>query len=213
MADMMARAARKFFDYQEKTGYSNKKIAEICGISANSVTEVRSGRQKIQWHWLEKLAKHERLPATYFINDAEAGRKSGDTDEYVQAIPILGRIAASFHKSSEELEEGKIMVPTYMVPKKRKCFALFVSGNSMIDAGIHDGDLCIIESTNNTGGLKNGQIAAFRIDGDETLKYYEKIGAQVWLKPANKRYEPKLISEGSNVELIGLFHSLLRLPS
>lgn len=196
-------------------GLSNKEIAEICGVTPSAVTELFTGRTKnVPFPWVEKLIAAYDLDANYFF------RKGLAMQQYLEPangefknIPLLGRIAAGFNRQSDEIHEGGFMVPTFMLPKKRPYFALQVSGDSMIGAGILDGDICIIEKQENPASLKHGDIAAFRIDGDATLKYFHKKDKEAWLVPANPNYQAIPLNATRDVELIGPFVSLLRPPS
>jgi len=205
----------KLVELKAKRELSNDDIARICGASKQAVSNVFHGRTKsVPAGWISMLISALDLDANYFY------RKQVDLQTYTnpdssnfQTIPLLGRIAAGYNRNSEEMQGEGFVLPSFMLPKKKRCFALRVSGDSMIDAGILDGDICIIENQQNPSLLKNGDIAAFRIDGDATLKYYHKQNGNVWLAPANRNYQPIPLTPNSNAELIGPFVSLLRPPA
>ena len=108
------------------------------------------------------------------------------------SIPIVGEIAAGHPLLVEEYNSGTILIPD-KYDTKNDIFALKVSGDSMIDAGIFDKDLVVIEKTTN---YTNHDIVAAMINNEATVKYYKKIDNKPYLIPANKQYEKiKVTSE------------------
>ena len=76
---------------------------------------------------------------------------------------------------------------------------LEVKGDSMIDAGIQEGDLVIAERGKEP---KQGDIVIADVDGGWTMKYYRKKGGQVYLEPANKNYKPIYPTESLNIAAV-----------
>jgi repressor LexA len=70
---------------------------------------------------------------------------------------------------------------------KQSTYLLEVKGDSMIDEGIKEGDLVIVERR---GDPKDGDIVIAEVDGGWTMKYFKKKGSLIYLKPANKNYSP-----------------------
>jgi repressor LexA len=102
------------------------------------------------------------------------------------SIPILGTVTAGIPKEATELFSGALPVPDRL-GKKGDCFALRIKGDSMIDAGIHEGDLVIVRKQSTA---KNGEIVVALIDGEVTVKRLEKQKDSAWLVAANARYRP-----------------------
>lgn len=98
---------------------------------------------------------------------------------------LLGTVQAGFPTPAEEETADTLSLDDYLVPKKESCYLLKVSGDSMIDAGILPGDLVIVERERIP---KHGDIVVAQVDGDWTLKYYEKKDGEVTLRAANKKY-------------------------
>lgn len=120
-------------------------------------------------------------------------------------IPLHGRIAAGV---PIEAMEGTTMLP---VPAALlgagDHYALEVSGDSMIEAGIFDGDFALIQRTD---VARDGQIVVALIDENEaTLKYFHKDGRSIRLDPANAAYEPQVYDAGQ-VRIQGRLAGLLR---
>jgi len=102
-------------------------------------------------------------------------------------IPILGLVEAGFPTMAEESHSDTISIDEYLIEKKESSFILEVKGDSMIDEGIMEGDLVIVERQTDA---KDGQIVIAEVDGGWTMKYLRKWDAKIWLEPANKKYKP-----------------------
>jgi repressor LexA len=106
-----------------------------------------------------------------------------------QGVPILGAIAAGgliepFIEAVEHLDFTNLSLP-------EQTFGLRVTGDSMIEDSIVDGDLVFLRPVPEPDQLKNGTIVAARVDGyGTTLKRFYRIGDRVTLKPANPKYNP-----------------------
>ena len=119
-------------------------------------------------------------------------------------IPILGEIAAGSLLMAEENVIGSVNYPHS--EETTELFALSVSGDSMIDEGIHEKDLVIIDKSLQ---IKNGDIGAFLINNTEgTIKFLRNIEGKKYLVPANKNY--KKIQVNENIQPIGKVVSLIR---
>ena len=104
-------------------------------------------------------------------------------------LPLLGRIAAGTPIEAVRDATNMIDIPPGMLTSGDH-YALEVDGDSMIDAGIHDGDTVIIQNTNRA---ENGTIVVALVDEEEvTLKRLRKKGGTVALEPANPDYETKI---------------------
>ncbi|GBR47529.1 transcriptional repressor LexA [Neokomagataea thailandica] len=122
------------------------------------------------------------------------------------ALPVLGRIAAGLPMEAIEHSDHSVDVPLSML-SSGKHYVLIVSGDSMIDAGIHDGDTAIIQECQS---VENGQIAVALVDNQEvTLKTFRRYGRSVALEPANSTYEVQIFSE-ERVRIQGRLKTIMR---
>ncbi len=122
------------------------------------------------------------------------------------AIPVLGSTAAGLPILAEENKEFELHIPTTLIPGKGPYFALHVEGDSMVDAGILDGDLAIIKQT---GNANNGEIVVARV-GEEnrvTLKRFYLTSNAIELRPENPKYG-SLYSK--DVTVLGKLHMIIR---
>ena len=130
---------------------------------------------------------------------------SADDGERPVAVPVMGRIAAGTPIEALQTRSHTISVPPDMLGTGEH-YALEVRGDSMVDAGIHDGDLALIQR-NDTA--ETGDIVVALIDDEEaTLKRFRRRGASIALEPANTSYEVRILPPNRvkiQGKLIGLY--------
>jgi repressor LexA len=106
-------------------------------------------------------------------------------------IKLLGLVEAGFPSPAEEELSDTMSFDDYLIEKKESTYILRVKGDSMIDAGIHEGDMVIVERGAN---YKDGDIVIAEVDGEWTIKYFRKERnkgeEKIFLEPANKKYKP-----------------------
>ena len=156
-----------------------------------------------------------KLPETASANDIynsfspsviKGGLDSNNQKNNVSEIPVLGKIAAGTSIEAIQNEVSRIVLPQAL-SNKGEHFGLKISGDSMIEAGIKDGDTVIVRKTNTAN---NGQIVVALIDDHEAmLKRIRKKGKVVALESANKRYETKIFGP-DRVKIQGVLVSLYR---
>ncbi len=122
------------------------------------------------------------------------------------AIPLVGTIAAGSPRSAIEQDNGQITAPSGLTDSE-DYFALEVSGDSMIQAGILSGDIVILKRTETAN---SGDIVVALIDGEEaTLKRLRRKGASVALEAANPAFETRIFGP-DHVQVQGRLVSLIR---
>lgn len=104
-------------------------------------------------------------------------------------VPVYGEIAAGSVRLAEQLEIGTLLVSDER--GNSNCFGLRVRGDSMVDAGIYEGDFIVIDP--NTS-VKNGDIVVALLDGETTVKRYMQVEQEVFLVPENKAMKPIRVS-------------------
>jgi repressor LexA len=123
-------------------------------------------------------------------------------------MPVLGAIAAGGLVDPYVDEVERLDVASFFSGTNH--FALRVTGDSMIEVMIADGDMVIMEPVANAKAVKNGTIVAARVDGQgTTLKHYHISGDKVTLKPANSKYKP-IHCPAEQVELQGTLVGMMR---
>jgi len=160
---------------------------------------------------LEVLKLPETASASDIYNSfspsvIKGGLDSDNEKNNINEIPVLGKIAAGTPIEAIQNEVSKVVLPQAL-SKNGEHFGLKISGDSMIEAGINDGDTVIVRKTNTAS---NGQIVVALIDDHEAmLKRLRKKGKAIALESANKRYETKIFST-SRVKVQGVLVSLYR---
>ena len=102
--------------------------------------------------------------------------------------PLLGLVEAGIPTTVDQDNTESINIDEYLIGRnKNSTYLLEVKGDSMIDEGIREGDLVLVERR---GDPKDGDIVIAEVDGGWTMKYFKKKGNSVYLKPANKNYAP-----------------------
>ncbi len=120
-------------------------------------------------------------------------------------IPIVGQVAAGTPLLAEENVENYFAIPSEYMPKTANdTFMLQVKGESMINAGIFDGDLLLVESMESA---RNGDIVVALLDDSATVKTYYKENGHYRLQPENDTMDPIIVDE---VRILGKVRSLFR---
>ena len=123
-------------------------------------------------------------------------------------IPIVGRVAAGTPILAIENIEGSLVVDPSFLKKSGEHFALKVRGDSMIEAGIFDGDFVIVSSRKEA---LNGEIIVAMVNDEVTVKTYENKSNRINLIPQNKNYSPIQIDRNSDFSILGKVSSVIRL--
>ncbi|HVR32311.1 MAG TPA: transcriptional repressor LexA [Acidimicrobiia bacterium] len=201
---------RQVLDYIRDTvadrGYppSVREIGDAIGLSSPSTVHSHLST-------LVKLGYIRRDPtkprAIEVLGGSEPGRAAPSTrdDEHLRDVPLVGRIAAGSPILAAEHVENVMALPTELVGNG-PIFMLEVRGDSMIDAGIFDGDYVVVRRQDHA---MDGEIIAALIDGEEaTVKRLRRAGGKVMLISENPAYEPMIFERDVNV--IGKVVTVLR---
>lgn len=160
-------------------------VREICAkVGLSSTSTVHSHLSK-----LEKKGLIKRDPtkprAIEIIKDPIAKKEMID-------IPIIGKVQAGQPILAVENIEDYFTIPLNFVRGKNDLFILKISGESMIEAGIYDGDLAIIEKASYA---ENGEIVVALIENEATIKRFYKEEGRIRLQPENHTMEPIIVND------------------
>lgn len=100
-------------------------------------------------------------------------------------VPYVGLVEAGFPTAADSLSET-MSIDEYLIDRKESTYILEVKGESMIDAGIQEGDLVIVDRRQTP---KEGDIVIAEVDGGWTMKYLRKKNGKTYLEPANKNFK------------------------
>ncbi len=123
-----------------------------------------------------------------------------DQEKYL--LPLLTtRIPAGFPSPATDYIEDRINLNEYIVTHPSATFYYWVEGNSMIEAGIFDGDLIVVD---NSIKPKNNDIVLGVINGEITLKQIKMSDGKIFLAPKNPEFKPIEITDGMNFTVRGV---------
>ena len=122
--------------------------------------------------------------------------------ENIRSVPVVGRIAAGLPAQAIENTEEFLNVGEGLLGRSGDVFGLRVTGESMIDDGIHDGDYIFVQRQQQA---RNGDIVAAMVDGEATVKRFFREGERIRLQPANASMEPIYVhaAEGREAGILG----------
>jgi repressor LexA len=120
-------------------------------------------------------------------------------------IPLIGSVKAGFPAQAEEVRDSVSLEDMLVGEKRAETYLFEVDGESMIDAHIADGDMVLVERTNQA---KDGDIVIAEIDGEHTMKYLRKQGSKTWLEPANKAFKP--LYPTTSLTIAGIVKAVIR---
>lgn len=195
--------------FKEESGYpptlreigKNFGISSTFGVKRHLDALVKKGYLKIESNASRGISfqKEENI---------ETGTQVVfERNELFNKIPVVGRVAAGMPILAIENIEGSIVIDSSFMKKSRDCFALKVKGDSMINAGIFEGDLVIVAPQSNA---INGEIVVALLDDEATIKTYEKIGNTIRLIPENDNYSPIVIDNTKSFSIAGKIIGVLR---
>lgn len=123
------------------------------------------------------------------------------------AIPLCSStISAGFPSPADEYLEGKIDLNQYLIPHPLATFLVRVSGNSMIGAGIHEGDLLVVDRSLEP---RDGKVVIAVIDGELMVKRLRYRGNRPYLYAENPDYSPVAITEAMEFQIWGVVTSAI----
>ena len=178
---------------------SNFGLASTFGVKRHLDALKKKGYLKIESYasraiTLNKISNEFELENTTF-------------NSKIISIPVVGRVAAGSPILSEENLEGTIAIDSNFFKNNKDCFALKVTGDSMINAGIFEDDLVIV---NPNEKVSQHDIVVARVDDEITVKNYEKRDNKIFLIPQNEKYQPIVVTEMNNFSLVGKVIGVLR---
>lgn len=151
---------------------------------------------------LQALEKKEYLTMGGAHRGIELARDLRE-EEY---FPLVGRVAAGTPTLSEESVEDRVDLNA-LFSRKPGTFLLRVKGESMINAGVHDGDLVVVERQETA---REGEIVVALVDGEATVKRFSKKGGSPTLLPENPDFEPIPLAEAVSAAIVGRVTGVVR---
>jgi repressor LexA len=195
-------------EWVERLGYppSVREIGEAVGLTSTSSVahQLRALERK------GYLRRDPNRPRAVGVRPADTSPDTGEETLNGEParprpifVPVVGRIAAGGPVLAEQVIEDVFPLPKEIVGEG-SLFLLRVTGDSMIEAAITDGDWVVVRQQPNA---ENGDIVAAMIDGEATVKTFKRRDGHVWLLPHNPAYEP---IPGDEATVLGRVVAVLR---
>lgn len=194
--------ASRIREYREREDLTLAEMAQRTGVPAQTLNRYELGKRAPKIDVAVQIA--ERLGVNpLWLQGYDVPVLTGVPDGFdpvpeTYTVPRVGAIACGTPILAEQ------NIETYdAVPNRIRCdFTLVCKGDSMVGAGIEDGDVVYIRQQPE---VENNEIAAVMIDGEATLKYFKRVGDMVLLSPANREYEPIIVSgeDLGKVKIVG----------
>lgn len=182
-----------------KKGYP-PSVREICdAVSLKSTSSVHSHLETLEKNGY--IRRDPTKPRAIEITDDEFGNLSR---REMTNVPIIGTVAAGVPILAAENIEGYFPIPVENMPNQ-PCFMLKVKGESMINAGILDGDQILVKQQSSA---RNGDMVVALIDDSATVKTYYKEKGHYRLQPENDTMEPIIVNK---VEILGKVFGVIRM--
>jgi repressor LexA len=206
-------------DSIEKRGYppSMREIGQAVGLTSSS--SVAHQLRVLEQKGFLKRDPNRPRALEVFLPEVMAARRSisgvdtaessydetdvGDARPEATYVPMVGRIAAGGPILAEETLEDVFPLPKQLVGEGT-LFLLEVRGDSMIDAAICDGDYVVVRQEQTA---ENGDIVAALIEGEATVKTFQRKDGHPWLLPHNAAYDP---IDGTHATILGKVTAVLR---
>ena len=179
-------------------------LADHLGLHRSTISRYKNAQMSPKITAIKEMARYFNInPAWLMGYDVD---KKLDHQEGYKLVPEVGCIAAGQPVLSEENIRGYRRVPQNDIDNAEYLF-LEVKGDSMINAGIREGDLALIRVQPE---VKHREIAAVLIDKEEaTLKRVLKLDDKIVLQPENPNYDP-IVIDGREIEIIGKLVKIIR---
>lgn len=185
-------------------GLSQAELGKIAGVSDKAVSTWELGIKTPRMGAVEKMANYFGIAKSAIVDDVQSTSATSAVPPGFQPmpemdmVPLVGRIACGTPILAEQNIDGHVDAPEDI----RCDFALRCKGDSMIGAGIHDGDAVYIHIQPE---VENGEIAAVRIGEEATLKRVYYQNGTLTLMPANAAYAPMVYTgpELNDVQIEG----------
>ena len=123
------------------------------------------------------------------------------------ALPLYaGGVSAGFPSPADDYLEGALDLNEHLVREPAATFFVRARGDSMVGAGIHDGDLLVVDRSEEA---RNDSVVIASINGELTVKRYVRRDGQVWLEPENPAYQAILLNEEDDVRTWGVVTNVI----
>jgi repressor LexA len=198
----------EIYEYIKKYSKENRMPPTVREIGTHFEISSTNGVRSILAALIKKgyINRSPRLSRGIEILSSEKENKDISPSNTIE-IPIVGRVAAGTPILAVQNLEGTVTIDRDFLACRTDVFALRVKGDSMINAGIFDGDLIFARQQKTA---ERGEIIVAQIDNEATVKYYHPLADHVELRPANPRYRPIIVKNDKDFTIAGKLIGVMR---
>lgn len=181
---------KEVLDYIKSFCASNKyppSVREIChGLGISSPATIHTHIKKLVEKGYIQRGENGNKQLKLLVNN-----EYENSNSEITSVPLLGKITAGTPIEAIEMPDEYFALPAYLIPQRKEVFTLRVEGDSMVNAGIHSGDIIIVERCKTA---KNGDMVVAMSDEHEvTLKTFYKEKGYIRLQPENDFMNPIIL--------------------
>ena len=180
-----------------------REIGDAVGLASLSSVSYQLDQLELAGYVRRDPNRPRAMEVLIDLPHTDPGSEHSPAVGDVAMVPLVGRIAAGIPITADQQVDQMLPLPRELVGNG-DLFLLTVSGESMIDAAICDGDYVVIRQQPDAN---NGDIVAAMIDGEATVKTFQRKNGQVWLLPHNAAFDP---IDGTHATILGKVTAVLR---
>ena len=199
----------EILEYIKKYSKENRMPPTVREIGNHFEISSTNGVRSILAALIKKgyINRSPRLSRGIEVIDNDKSGNVAEAPSNTIEIPIVGRVAAGTPILAVQNLEGTVTIDRDFLACRSDVFALRVKGDSMINAGIFDGDLIFARQQKTA---ERGEIIVAQIDNEATVKYYHPLADHVELRPANPRYRPIIVKNDKDFTIAGKLIGVMR---
>ena len=199
----------EILEYIKKYSKENRMPPTVREIGNHFEISSTNGVRSILAALIKKgyINRSPRLSRGIEVIDNDKNGNAAEAPCNTIEIPIVGRVAAGTPILAVQNLEGTVTIDRDFLACRSDVFALRVKGDSMINAGIFDGDLIFARQQKTA---ERGEIIVAQIDNEATVKYYHPLADHVELRPANPRYRPIIVKNDKDFTIAGKLIGVMR---
>ena len=199
----------EILEYIKKYSKENRMPPTVREIGNHFEISSTNGVRSILAALIKKgyINRSPRLSRGIEVIDNDKSGNVAEAPSNTIEIPIVGRVAAGTPILAVQNLEGTVTIDRDFLACRSDVFALRDKGDSMINAGIFDGDLIFARQQKTA---ERGEIIVAQIDNEATVKYYHPLADHVELRPANPRYRPIIVKNDKDFTIAGKLIGVMR---
>ena len=204
LTGVQSKILEAIVSYRREKGYNPtmREVGEAVGLSSTSSVSYQLSQLR-ELGFLSKADAGQRAMDVLKSAPGMSTASRSEVSDNVVSIPLVGRIAAGGPILAEQNIESHLTLPRELVGGG-ELFMLKVSGDSMIDAAICEGDWVVVRQQQTA---EQGEIVAALLEEGATVKVFRQSNGQTWLMPRNSSYDP---IDGTNAVIMGKVVSVIR---